>query len=106
MLPTILNILGMAPPDDVEGKSLLPLMLGKESGQDRSAFSQLWDGRKVAIVYQGRKLLKDMATGELEMYDLAQDPGELHNLAVAQPDIARQMEARLDRWASNQGIGP
>lgn len=106
VLPTLLEVLGLAPPGDIEGESLLPLIRGQESGEERAAFSQLWDGAKAAIIYRRMKLIKDRATGSLELYDLARDPGEETNLAEAEHDIARDLEQRLDVWFQGHGFAP
>ena len=34
----------------------------------------------------------------MELYNLRDDIGEAHNLAVKMPDKAREMKARLDAW--------
>lgn len=106
VLPTLLELLGMETPEWVEGKSLLPLMLGKEEGNERAAFSQLWDARKVAVTYQGHKLVKNRQTGAIELYDLRQGFLEGTDLASEKPHLARSLEALLDAWAAGQGMGP
>ena len=37
-------------------------------------------------------------TDRHELYNLADDPGEAHNLAAAQPERVKQLAARLDKW--------
>jgi arylsulfatase A-like enzyme len=37
--------------------------------------------------------------GGVELYDLAADPGELHDLAAERPDAARDLALRLEGWA-------
>lgn len=106
VLPTLLELLGMETPEWVEGKSLLPLMLGKEDGNERAAFSQLWDARKVAVTYQGHKLIKNRQTGAIELYDLSQGFLEGTDLAGEKPGLAQSLEALLDAWAAGQGMGP
>lgn len=106
IMPTVLDLINVPLPAPVEGTSLLPLILGQEDGGDRIVFSQLWDGEKFAVVYQGMKLIKDRATGALELYDMTQDPAENDNLVQARPDISGDLEQRLDAWATGQGIIP
>ncbi len=106
ILPTLMDILGLPTPEGLHGKSLLPLMQGTEDGHDRAVFSQLWDARKVSVVYQGMKLIKDRDTGALQLYDLAQDLAENHDLTGARPEVARILEQRVDAWVKDQGLGP
>lgn len=106
ILPTVMEILGMPVPEGIQGRSLMPLMRGVEDGSDRAAFSQLWDLRKVSVVYRGMKLIKDRETGGLQLYDLGSDPSEANNLAASQPDVARSLEDKLDAWVKDQGPGP
>ena len=81
-------------------------MLGKEDGNERAAFSQLWDARKVAVTYQGHKLIKNRQTGAIELYDLSQGFLEGTDLAGEKPGLAQSLEALLDAWAAGQGMGP
>lgn len=37
-----------------------------------------------------------------ELYDLAADPGETHNLAAEQPDRVAALQAKLDAWKAGQ----
>jgi hypothetical protein len=36
--------------------------------------------------------------GELELYDIAADPGEERNPAAQHPEIVRQLSASLEAW--------
>jgi hypothetical protein len=35
---------------------------------------------------------------------LAHDPGETHDLGTAEPDIARQMEAKVNDWMKANNV--
>lgn len=106
ILPTILDMLGMTHPGGLEGYSMLPLILGQQTSEDRAVFSQLWDGGKLAVVYRGMKLIENRQTGTIELYDVRSDPAEASNLVNSQPDVARDLKDRLDEWAKGQGLGP
>jgi hypothetical protein len=41
----------------------------------------------------------------VELFDLAHDPGEKHNLAAAQPQLVETLRSRYDRYA-NQAVPP
>ena len=44
------------------------------------------------------KLMEYYEDGRLELYNLADDPGEQHNLASAKPAKAEELRDRLHAW--------
>ena len=42
------------------------------------------------------KVVRPEPDGELELYDLGEDPGEKRNLANGHPDMLAEMEKRLE----------
>jgi arylsulfatase A-like enzyme/Flp pilus assembly protein TadD len=98
VLPTILDALGAAPPRDVAGRSLLPALAGDAQPEVPSYFEALsasfnrgW-APLTGVIVGSRKYI-DLPIPEV--YDLADDPQETHNLTAAQPDTARQLRAAL-----------
>ena len=52
-----------------------------------------------SALYLGEyKLIRVYETGALKVFDLAQDPGELHDLARAMPDRANELNQRLSEY--------
>jgi arylsulfatase A-like enzyme len=49
------------------------------------------------IVSGNLKLIEDIPGAAVELYDLAQDPEELHDLAAARPADVRALRRRLGR---------
>jgi arylsulfatase A-like enzyme len=85
--PTLLDMVGAAPPAAMRGRSLLPLVEGKprEAGP---IFSELlpataWPHHAVMMVDGSHKLIHRVDERRWELYDLGADPGEQHNLADA-----------------------
>jgi arylsulfatase A-like enzyme len=122
VFPTILDICGVTEPTGLklDGKSLLPLMTGEAANwPDRTLFIQQsrpdqygWNvprpythcaarGQRYKIVMSapGRETFShSVGMGETELYDIEQDPGELHNIAQEHPEIIFQMRNRYEDW--------
>src|SRR5450432_68336 len=85
--PTLLDMVGMAPPATMRGRSLLPLIEGKER-EAVPIFSELlpataWPHHAVMMVYGGNKLIHRVSDRRWELYNLKTDPREQRNLAEA-----------------------
>lgn len=105
LAPTLAEIAGAAPPDDlVDGRSLLPL-LGREppaeDGWRRELLLDLWpEGEAGVPEYHALRtrdrLYVEYATGERELYDLVADPFELANRYDSmRPGAVAPLAARL-----------
>jgi arylsulfatase A-like enzyme len=103
LLPTVLDLLGMEKPTWADGESLLPMMReGTLSTKPKFAasvyrsprFVPLNDGT-VSVVQGPHKLIRYLASGCEELYDLGTDPRELRNLAAEAPEIAVRLRAEI-----------
>jgi arylsulfatase len=119
VLPTLLELIGLAPGDDVQGRSLVPLMQGRGEGWPAYAFSEATlahgpAGRLEAVRSgEGGKLIlrsgARLDTGEAPRglrFELGDDPAELRNLP-APADAAQEgalLEALAAWRAENQAI--
>ena len=100
--PMVLELLGVEAAERLDGRSLVPVMLGHETAH-RVAFSRVHrKGPPRVSVRDGRfKLIRDLspeAEGAVEIYDLAADPGETRDLAHSSPEIPPTLERELDRF--------
>ncbi len=97
MMPTFAEIIGVAPPENIDGISILPTLLDKgvqkkheylywELGTNQSLRMGDW---KAVRIGKGNRL------GPVELYNLADDVGETHNLADQYPDVAKRMQKML-----------
>ncbi len=94
LMPTLLDLAGIAPPEGAQGRSLKPLLAGQEPGPgfDRDIFSESGVGGKV--IRSGKwKLIR--YPGRTELYDLEKDPGELNDLAGTEKAVAADLEKKL-----------
>jgi arylsulfatase A-like enzyme len=116
LMPTLLDLAGAKPDshEPLDGRSLLPLLLGRTTHLDRALYwhfpGYLGSGRGVwrttpagAIRVGDLKLLEFFEDGRLELYDLKEDIGQRHDLASARPDLASSMHEKLKAWRDSIG---
>lgn len=110
--PTILEIGRAAVPDGLDGKSLLPLLLGKQSESWRGAFYyHFYEGGAYGVPAQygvrteRHKLVHYYPGGCRELYDLEEDPHELRSRYhdPAYGAIRAQLENRLRKLQQQLG---
>jgi arylsulfatase A-like enzyme len=107
VMPTLLELAGLPPEAGLDGRSLLPVMAGRETA-DRPAYSELRHREngalRAATLRTGRHKLHlnpgEPARETLELYDLARDPAEQEDLALAQPEERNRLNRELQRWVS------
>ncbi|HEV2854039.1 MAG TPA: sulfatase [Thermoanaerobaculia bacterium] len=108
VLPTLLDLLGIAKPAEQHGRSLVPYLerviagiAGGAGGAGKPAFSEYGSSTVRTVVQGNWKLVHNpdgfspvcipdappghYPIGREELYDLSKDPGEKANLAAAQP---------------------
>lgn len=94
IVPTILDIAGAQMRRSLDGVSLLPVIRGEQALRD-TAFMETSQQR--AVLHEPWKFIRDML-GARALYNIEQDPAEVCNLIEERPDVARDLEARLDEW--------
>ncbi len=136
-VPTLLELLGLPIPKDLDGQSMAQLLCPREgdvsagpshpsqpacSGQmapapgvgDSALTGRLlfWHmphytnqgGRPTGAVRLGPwKLIQQYETGQLELYNLDQDPSETQNLADKMPELAHRLRQALEQWRQTIG---
>ncbi len=105
--PTILDYLAAPPLGPVHGRSLRPLVEGRETA-DRLVIGQRGQptGRGlVRMVRRGPWKLTVYGTGERELYEVAEDAAELRNRAAdpAAAGVVRDLSRALTGWMRETG---
>lgn len=97
-LPTCCDLAGAVPPDDIDGFSILPTLLGRPGQQRRHGYLY-WEfheqGKKQAVRvghWKGVRLnVARTPDGPIELYDLRADLGETTNVAGEHPEVVRRI---------------
>ena len=111
--PTLLAAAGVAPPADMHGESLLPLLRGESPADWRDSlyyhYYEYPDAHRVArhrgVRTDRYKLVSYYTTGEWELFDLEADPQELRSVHAdpAYAAVRAELAAELDRLAARYG---
>ena len=107
LMPTVLDLVGVPTPGDVQGASLVALADGSESDLGLWAYSESLYPRN----HYGWSPLHALRNGLLhfisaprpELFEVLEDPGETTNLAPERPGQVRQLQARLDGLMTELG---
>jgi arylsulfatase A-like enzyme/Tfp pilus assembly protein PilF len=100
VMPTVLEVLGIARPRQIQGRSLAPYLFGKESKEPtrflyfESLLATKYDCSPLIGVRNDRWKL--IHTTKPELYNLSTDPKETVNLIDDEPGEARRLRARLE----------
>ncbi|HUS93430.1 MAG TPA: sulfatase [Phycisphaerae bacterium] len=117
LYPTILEAAGAANlcPKDIEGRSVLPLLLGREMpAEDRMLFFTRREGgphkggTSDAVIAGGWKLLRNLPGAKLELYNLRDDPREQRNLAAGtdRPAVYDRLAQALEDYVRRHNAVP
>ena len=108
---TVLDAAGvkLAEKERLDGRTLRPLLQGQETKR-RSLFFHYphfaWhkSNRPGAAIRDGNhKLILRFDDNSIELYDLAADIGERHDLAKEKPGVGNKLRSRLEAWLVETG---
>lgn len=108
--PTVAELAGLTPPDDLQGESLLPLLEdpSSDSWQRDLVFTISRNGGESIRTHEWRFNHWGFGAKGKELYDRKNDPGEFTNLA-GKPEYAEiqsELEARLKAKRDEAGYDP
>jgi arylsulfatase len=98
VMPTLLDVAGVAAPEGITGRSVLPLIRGQSGAWrdvlhgEHAGYYERNDGMHY-LVDARTKYIWYSQTGQEQLFDLERDPQELHDLARA-----ANAEERLRPW--------
>jgi arylsulfatase A-like enzyme len=103
VLPTLLEELGLPPRDDLDGRSLLPIVADPDAAVGRALIAEQGasPGKFCKTVLRWPwKLMLFSVNGEWlppALFDLADDPGETRDVSADHPDAVAMLERELWR---------
>lgn len=111
-LPTLLEAAGVKDkiPAHVDGISFLPTLLGRDQPARPFIYREFagYGGQQFVRVGDWKAIRQRLARGKVvtELYNLADDPGEQHDLAAEQPDRLAEMEKIMRREHTPSAMFP
>ena len=115
LMPTFLSVAGVDYPDayneqalvPLQGRSLMPLLSGTASA-DFDTRTLGWSAYGMDAYRHGDwkvlRLPEPFGSGDWQLYDLATDPGELHDLASEFPDRTKVLSNLFVDYAESNGV--
>ncbi|MBW1854973.1 MAG: sulfatase, partial [Deltaproteobacteria bacterium] len=109
ILPTILDTVGIKQSGDFRGKNILAMIGGGQKELNSELYSEHVNHTQVMIRTDKWKFidsLKDMnyhkkffiKAGNIELYDLENDPAELHDVSNEYPQLVSQFKEKMETW--------
>ena len=104
ILPTVVDLVGGEVPQRLDGKSLKPVIEGRQSGVRDTLFLAYRDVQR-ALRDSRYKLIRYPQVNVTQLFDLQADPHELANLAdkLEQAERVAALSKELERWQKEHG---
>ncbi len=107
--PTFLDIANIKYNGTLDGTSVVPLL----KKDDKKSYSRpiIWQlssqyqhGTCTAVRQGDYKLIQFLATGEVELYNLRQDPKESTNIAQQHPEVTKKLLSTITTWRNKNQV--
>jgi arylsulfatase A-like enzyme len=108
VLPTLCDVAGVQPPENIDGISFLPELLGEEQPEHDYLYWEFpaYTGQRALRMGQWKLVQKGLLkeAAPFELYNLAVDSLEQDNVADQHPQIIEQMQTILDTLRTEPAI--
>jgi arylsulfatase A-like enzyme len=113
VMPTLLDLAGIEPAQELDGRSLAPILRAEKAPEVRAAFSEQRSARgecallglpercrldRISVQTQRFKLVESKLPAGSQLYDLREDPLERDDVAALHPDEVRRHGALLEAY--------
>jgi arylsulfatase A-like enzyme/predicted Zn-dependent protease len=99
LMPTLLDIFGQSIPGNIQGKSLVDLLMGAKEKLKRNLYFESKHGQEemgwAPVIGIVNEKYKYISLPEPELYDLERDKKESKNLFLSRRSIAKKMDKKL-----------
>ena len=118
LLPTLVDQLGGSLPSDLQGESLMPLILNQAGAANRIAFAEsrkgaLESGHEQKAIFSGswkltrttrKKGTPDVVETTYSLFNLTDDPGEFNDLAASHPEKLAELQKLLEQQVKRNSV--
>jgi len=109
LAPTILDLIGLPQPEEVQGRSLRPYLTlegGSTAKHDRAYYAETLSPRFAHGWSEVRVLIdepyKYIHSSKPELYDIRSDPAERDDLASRRPELVTSMQQKLENLVNEK----
>ncbi|MBA7478613.1 N-acetylgalactosamine-6-O-sulfatase [subsurface metagenome] len=108
ILPTLAELVGVQPPKDIDGISMLPTLLNKPQEQHKYLYWEFHEGSssRQAVRLGNFKAVRLAPSKPIELYDLSSDIGEENDVAGERPEIIAEVKAILGQVRTDENTWP
>ena len=96
VLPTIADAIGISPPENIMGESLLPLLRGERRAEPVESYAQ--GPFNMSLNYGDWKVIYNDTLNTYSLYDLSSDPGETRDLWLEDPAMQAELRDRMEQY--------
>lgn len=102
---TAVDVAGItSTPKPLDGVSLIPFLTGRKKGDPHKVL--YWRKMDSRAIRSGDYKLIITRGVDSVLYNIREDPEEMHNLMNTQPKIYRKLAGKLNSWEKNECVAP
>ena len=104
LYPTTCDLSGIEIPDSVDGRSLRPVLAGRQDAVYEHVYAHFRDSQRMIRTDEWKYVIYPQVDRE-QLFHLSEDPDELRNLATdpAHADRLNTLRGRLTAWRASRG---